>query len=370
MTLFDQEIARSVRYAEEAEPIYNFLNTSDRPDVIEIRNLLENWYTDLPDPDQDLCSRFRSLDDEQHKGAFWELYTYRYLSGIGSEVHRIQDDTKRTPDFEVECNHLRIFTECTVELGRVQDRLLDKVENEIIDYINRTVKSPDHFISMTASARSKKYPKIRKLAADIQEQLSRKPETFMWKNSGWKIRVHFVAKQDPKRDKTHDRPIGGRFVVRDFDSNMVSQKLAQSLHNKASAYGDIPEPYLIFVNIDHHFFDHIDESNLEDALFGSLTVSGVRTPNGLWMGPTGQRATRVSGVVAAFNIKPWTMATNEPVLWHNPWASNPIEKENWRGKQVRFDIKSRIREEINGIAPHIVLDIEERFPQTWHTSQT
>ena len=79
-TLFD-DIPRSYKGpANRSEPSFDYLNRSARLDVDRVRHVFGEWFSHFPTAAQpDLCSRFRSKDDRQHLGTFFELYLHELL---------------------------------------------------------------------------------------------------------------------------------------------------------------------------------------------------------------------------------------------------------------------------------------------------
>lgn len=93
-----------------------------------------------------------------------------------------------------------------------------------------------------------------------------------------------------------------------------------------------------------------DEDDVDAALFGRLqntwqlagngVVGGywTRARDGFWVGPKGPRYKRVSGVLLALGLVPWTVASVTPVLWYNPWVSKPFGHRHWQGPQKVLDL--------------------------------
>ena len=74
---------------------FEYLNTSARPGICAIRDLLETWFDHLPYGAQaDISGRLRSREDVQHKSAFFELFWHELLrsSGYEAEIHPSMDD--------------------------------------------------------------------------------------------------------------------------------------------------------------------------------------------------------------------------------------------------------------------------------------
>ena len=67
------------------------------------------------------------------------------------------------------------------------------------------------------------------------------------------------------------------------------------------------------------------------------TPSFQRAPNGAWFGPSGTRNQKISAVFVVSALRPWTVATAEPVIYCNPWARYPIESLPDSIKQFRLE---------------------------------
>ena len=83
-------------------------------------------------------------------------------------------------------------------------------------------------------------------------------------------------------------------------------------------------------NFQDGFLDDID---IAQALFGdeetvyrkaSGKIEHRRKSNGLW---SPRSNTRVSAVITIDRANPWSFWDRTPVLWLNPWASNPLDKQ-------------------------------------------
>jgi len=82
------------------------------------------------------------------------------------------------------------------------------------------------------------------------------------------------------------------------------------------------------------FFDvHVDRIDEMQALFGQeqyIFSSNrleseprmERAKNGVWVGPTGVQYRRISAVLIAPDVLPWTVAVRNVRLYHNPWAND------------------------------------------------
>ena len=103
-----------------------------------------------------------------------------------------------------------------------------------------------------------------------------------------------------------------------------------ALRTKSRKYGEPGEPYVIAVLNPHSFSD---EDDAVDALFGTqqfqigdkasseLVTRPFRAKDGIWRE---NQNTRVSAVLYARRLTPWSIAASTPELWINPWARHPL----------------------------------------------
>ncbi len=81
MNLFDVGDRPYLGWHELFESCYAFLNRSAHPRFAKAREVLEEWFQDYPTHNQEKLSKdFRSSIDQQHLGAFFELYCYSLVA--------------------------------------------------------------------------------------------------------------------------------------------------------------------------------------------------------------------------------------------------------------------------------------------------
>ena len=86
------------------EAIYSYYRNSERPGIIAIRTLLEQWFLEIPEGErQDLQQRFRSPIERQHRSAVFELFLHHFLLRCGFQVEFHPDipGVATHPDFLV-----------------------------------------------------------------------------------------------------------------------------------------------------------------------------------------------------------------------------------------------------------------------------
>ena len=102
MPIFEELVRTEARPRRQNESSFEYLNTSARPGICAIRDLLETWFDHLPCGAQaDISGRLRSREDVQHKSAFFELFWHELLRSSGYEVqtHPSMADVATNPDF-------------------------------------------------------------------------------------------------------------------------------------------------------------------------------------------------------------------------------------------------------------------------------
>src|SRR5947209_3881762 len=100
--LFDLLTRTDAGPAGYAESFFPYMNRSARDDITRIRAVLESWFQRYPkDGREALRSAFRSDDDWQHQGAFFELLLHEVLVRLDCRVtvHPPIPGTTRRPDF-------------------------------------------------------------------------------------------------------------------------------------------------------------------------------------------------------------------------------------------------------------------------------
>ncbi len=95
------------------ENVFQFMNRVDRADWARVREELEGWYSEYPDSDNDLRNRFQSQREDQHYGAWWELYVHTFYRRLGyaADVHPTMPNGTK-PDFLVTRGGISTYVEC------------------------------------------------------------------------------------------------------------------------------------------------------------------------------------------------------------------------------------------------------------------
>ncbi|MGA2992349.1 MAG: hypothetical protein ABSD88_17910, partial [Candidatus Korobacteraceae bacterium] len=145
MPLFDDIRHIEMRPRRQNEGVFEYMNTSARPGICRIRELLERWFEHLPaNAKADVGSRFRTRDG--HEGAFFELYWHELLLSncYKVELHPTIADGANKPDFLVYRNDVpQFYLEATLAMPQ-GNLAADRRFAELHDTLDR-MNSPDYF---------------------------------------------------------------------------------------------------------------------------------------------------------------------------------------------------------------------------------
>lgn len=388
--LFDDINRTDTGPAAHSESSFEYLNRSGRPAVERVRNLLERWFSRFPDDGKtELRARFRSSNDYQHFGAFFELYLHELLLSLDFtvELHPTPTVAETThPDYLVFRLGKKVFyVEATIAGMSEEEAAAKARESVVYDALDR-MKSPNFFISIGLRG----YPSTPPPGARIRRFLERElvkldPDevatqyeaggfdalpVWHFEHEGWRLNFRAIPKSPDARGKPGVRPVGMRF----YEPRYIALHLAvrSSIVSKATRYGDLDLPFVVAVNV---IDPDCDKTDIANGLFGQENVTFVqnadgyvvesysgRNPNGAWCGPSGPQNTRVSGALMAIGLSPWTIAKVTPVLWHNPWARATLPSDIWSLPQLVPDHEKGHMEECEGVNAAEVFQLGPNWP--------
>ena len=123
MTIFDAIPRADMGLPLPDETQFAYLNRSNRPVAERVRKLIDEWVAEYPESHRkNLIGRFRSVIDDAHRSAFFELFLHHLAVARGCNVLAIEpqlEDTDKTPDFLLEnANQERFYLEAALATGR------------------------------------------------------------------------------------------------------------------------------------------------------------------------------------------------------------------------------------------------------------
>jgi hypothetical protein len=342
-TLFDTRSRTDRTASLHSEDMFSFLARVDSPYWSAVRDLLDEWFAELPAAEQaDLRSRFETGKYSEILSALWQLYLHALLVRTGLTVtpHPTVPGTGRKPDFlAVADDRASFYLEAAVVVEPDEQAARRRVLGAIWDQIN-AVASPRFWLNIYLDAEGDRPPPATRLRLFLADWLARLdyddavmlararrfgelPHT-RWEAAGWTLRFMALPKVPPDRGPTIGMypEEGGVFDPR--------SEVLPTLKKKASRYGRPDLPYVVAVLCDNIV---ANDGDIEAALYGRMTVNFARAGgqtfywgahrkgDGLW---TPERGTRISAVLSATELKPWTIPRVVPRLWTNPWAARPL----------------------------------------------
>jgi hypothetical protein len=367
MLLFD-DIERSDNSpAAYAEPEFSFLNRSARPAFGRIRHVLDDWFSRYsPEGRSDLCERFRSDIDAQHRGAFFELLLHELLLRLGCEVQlhpELGESSGQGPDFLVKsptCG--QFFTEAVVATDESDQKAAARARmNQVYDALNR-MQSPDFFIGMELTGEPVTPPSAECMRSFLQKHLAGlNPDEmaarleaqgpsglprWRYEHDGLTVDFYPIPRPPESRGKPGVRPTTRRLRMPERDKSR--EAIRQAILKKAGRYGELEHPYVIAVNA---LGKAVDDTDIFEAL-------PFREPDGVWTSPRGPRYTRVSAVLIAVRLLPWNIPRADACLYHNPWAQRAYTCELARLPQAVPEGTRMTRSEGESLATLLGLSAE------------
>ena len=350
MRLFDESSHTETGPKTESEPIFDYYNRSARPAVKLLREILELWFERYPSEERkNLRERFRSPKESNHLGAFFELYVHELFARMGFELRAHPPvQSASHPDF-VACSRGEdnFYIEATIAGSPSETEQGEKARMSIVyDAIN-SIESPNFFLELEIIGAPNTPPPTRRLRRDLTKWLaSLNPDhiallhvdnkrsdipTLPWSHDGWNLLFRPRPKSPKLRGRPGVRPIGLRLPEGGWLN--TGFEIRRAIETKCEKYGELERPLVIAVNYIGFHCDNIDVMNAlygqESVLItlapdGSYTERNQRKPNGVWLGKDGPRKNATSGVLIANQLNPWSLGSETPELFHNPWASRPL----------------------------------------------
>lgn len=176
MPLFEPSAAPSgQRPKRYGESIYVYYRDSERPGVVAIRTLLEEWFLELPEDERlDLQQRFRSRIDRQHRSAVFELFLHHLLLRCAFEVefHPDISGVATHPDFLVSRDEQDLFYLEAIAVGNsAREEAETNRMNQVYDALNN-LASPDFYLGLRVEGAPDTPPPGARLRGEIGRWLA------------------------------------------------------------------------------------------------------------------------------------------------------------------------------------------------------
>lgn len=343
--VFDAGARADSLLAGHAESDFAFRNRAAGQMWDEVRALIDGWFRHLPDAARaDVRGGLRSGDDRQFEGAFWELYLHESLRRAGCDitVHPEVAGSSRQPDFLASVEGATFYPEAksiSAATGAPGDTAR---RQRVYDEVNK-LDHPDFWVAIHFRSQGQTDPRGAQIRKELREWLDGLDpdetkfgskfdddrEALVWKCSGWEIEFRPIRVSADSRGLPNKRLIG----LYDSGTPFVSddERLGKALAAKGSAYGDLPYPLVVAVNVNAFSAGNFDIMN---ALYGSLQYTfdtanpdfaavPTRAPDGYWAAGSWQHQ-HVAAVLVGRCITPESIARQSPTLWHHPQANPTV----------------------------------------------
>lgn len=309
---------------------FQYLNSDDSPESRRLRALLEDWYSQHPDPGGGLRARFRKDSAEQHMGAWWELYIFILFRCLGYEV----TPSVESPDFRIAKGKSRFQVECIALFGSGDKR--SDAQQWLLRCIN-DIQHPDYYVSVRIVtmadrrvARRKVTPAIREWLASLNYETicathRNQPQRFTFGETC--IDLTPLAVSPDRRGKTTGL-VGVGPAVSAFPINSVKD-IRKALDKKARQCDGIGDDPLVIAVLNRAIFARHRE--MEEALFGTTAVAYIpdqpssscviRSQDGYWHPGPPPSGSRVAAVIFGESIGITLTGQILPTMWLNPWAA-------------------------------------------------
>lgn len=348
--LFDERLRDDLAYKRSSETTYAFLDRTAQPELAWPRGPLNEWFARWPADDrEELRARFMAKDAASFTGALWELYLHEVHARLGFDIERDPDVPHRAthPDFLMRRGDSSFYLEATVAGPSTSARSLQRREDALVESINQA-HHPDFRLRIRGVSVGPTTPSRRAVVAVVLSWLStldveaERAKTRGALEQPVHLEVggsHILACPWPAPPGEPWAPTIPMVITRTGRGGIVNEPpmLLDDLKDKASKFGRLDAPYVIALLAERDF---TTEHDLEQTLYGpevvhvAVTPDGPigdaelgRVPRGFWQHDTQLRATRVSAVLSAIHLTPWSLRTVEPQLWLNPWAERPLADE-------------------------------------------
>jgi hypothetical protein len=381
MILFDQKERNDDRPAFHVDNTYDFYDRSSLPQIEQIRNTLNQWFTNFPESERkDLKLRLQ----KEFSAAFFELFLHELFKreGFTLEPHPNVPGTNKKPDFLVKGNGLEFYLEAKESTDKTEsERSLDNRIHQLYDLLNQT-DSPNFFLLIKELVlKSQNQPSAKAIKLHLENELKRYDpdlitmkiesigfdgtDTITYEDDDVRLAVSLISKSPQLRGNEDVRPIG-MYPFQSFWGGS-DESIKTAIKKKATRYGVLNKPYLICINATSE--KGLDYYDMMNALFGSLQLTfststenrrehWTRALDGVFLNSYGPNFTRVSAIYIT-HVNTANLHIANHWLVKHPFASKDLSFDPFRFQKT-IVIHNKI-ETIKGISIKEILEI----PDNW-----
>jgi hypothetical protein len=325
------------------ERLFDFYNQCIRPGYDEFRSFVNEWISQLPNPDQaEFLSRMSHGSDRQFQCGLIELLVHAFLRALSLKVtvHPFLEGTSKRPDFAIldSADRVLAYVEVTSINPANEKDAEENREAPIYNAIDRIKLPMGCAFGYDVIRAGKSSPSVAPLVREIEDWVKKSSGaeragqrcTRRFLADDWEIELDLFSGGSIQ----HDHAIGVASGGVDWIAPHID--LRGALQLKAKRYGELRAPYLIVVaDAKGQIFG---ANEVREVLTGALLGDEVvqmrqgeepklaRNCNGFWRGRNSPRNSLVSGVMFFPNIGFWGLRSEQlqPVVAFNPWAEHPL----------------------------------------------
>jgi len=338
--------------AEANEDSFSYYERSARKDIGKIRDLLEKWFSKLPDSEKyEVKNRFKKSFDS----VFYELFLFNFFKELGYEIiiHPEIDNTDKKPDFLISKDGMEIYIEAKICKDKSNlEEATEKLIERFYETMNK-IESPHFMFHIERlQLKTKNQPSTKELVRNIKNkiaELNHKRELIKTKNDSSSslpqfenlffendeilINIEFLPVNEEAIGKPR-RSIGIR-PIETFIGG-AEESIRESILTKAKRYGKLDKPYLICINTlsikSSSYYD------IDAAIWGSIAISFstdqndrneklIRTQDGIFYNNGSKRITNVSGIMIN-RVFPHNIPSSKYWIFKHPFTENDLNFEN------------------------------------------
>ena len=346
MRLFENKQRKFQGPADENEKTYNYYDRSARKDIGKVRDLLENWFNNLPDEEKyETKERFKKSFDS----VFYELFLYNFFLKLGYEIviHPIVKETDKRPDFLIKKNDLEIYVEAKISEDKsAAQKSFENLTSRFYEKLSKITSDYFIFHIEQLNIKTTNQPSTQELTAKILEKLAtlnhdtelEKAKTKNFNNfqkinfENNEINISIIFLPVNVDAIGNARRSVGITPIETFIGG-AEEAIRESIRKKSKRYGKLDKPYLICVNA-----LSIKSSSLHDidsAIWGSLAISFstnpenrdekfIRNADGIFYSKGAKRILNVSGVMVN-RIFPNNIPDSKYWIFAHPFTENPLD---------------------------------------------
>lgn len=340
--------------ASHDEPSFHFLQTSGKPSAARIRELLEQWFADYPDDHKsELKQRFVTSKSDIQSPTF-ELALHATFKQLGADVEihpKVSDDTDRRPDFLIRLpNGFEFYLEAVLARGQSdEERNREQVVNSLYAIIDRRLKSPEYFWSVTILEQGPAAPSGKQMVHALAQYMAglNRDEVgaqleahgfdtavkFLWEDAGWSIEFLPIPKKAEAIGKPDHRPLGS-FPMAEAVCCSDDVDIRENIKFKVKHHSAVDKPYIVAVNAMNwsaEYEDFVnaiygsDQVTVRTYPDGSHTTENTRGLDGIWLDKDGVKNQHLIAVIGAVHLQAWSVAGCPLTVYENPYIEMPVE---------------------------------------------